>query len=280
MVLIVGPVVARSFLVVGRYQNLTIRPAPYCCNTMSRSTGILPEYFIKPDPALTRQETRHYIRSALRSFLTGPALLRDARAFASSSVAASVAVEDLKDGRCSPAARLVVLARLLETDDLADVGAVALAMCQSHLDVSEDIEQLGVRGADSSASDEAAGDVASDDDAAEEGDEGESDAEAVTETDSTDSLTRQADAEQINHVALGFILTDRLPNGKTIRPYWDHSPFTALRTAPPLGSRPSLEETLEEHIDSVTRFCRSGNGIAITAGIVAAVLGFLAVRSV
>ena len=242
--------------------------------------GISPEYFIKPDPALTRQETRHYIRSALRSFLTGPALLRDARAFASSSVAASVAVEDLKDGsssRCSPAARLVVLARLLETDDLADVAAVALAMCQSHLDVSEDVERLGWRGHDNEVTDEAAGDVASDD-GDEEGDE--SDAEAVTETDSTDSLTRQADAEQINHVALGFILTDRLPNGKTIRPYWDHSPFATLRDAPPLGNRPSLDDIMDEHMAAVSRFCKSGNGIAITAGIVAAVLGFLAVRSV
>lgn len=273
MVLIVGAGVAKSFLVVGRYQNLTIRPAPFRRNTM---IGISPEYFIKPDPALTRQETRHYIRSALRSFLTGPALLRDA--LASSSVAASVAVEDLKDGRCSPAARLVVLARLLETDDLADVAAVALAMCQSHLDVSEDVERLGVRGHDNEVTDEAAGDVASDEDD-EEGDE-ESDAEAVTETDSTDSLTRQADAEQINHVALGFILTDRLPNGKTIRPYWDHSPFAALRAAPPLGNRPSMDDIMDEHMAAVSRFCRSGNGIAITAGIVAAVLGFLAVRSV
>jgi hypothetical protein len=275
MVLIVGAGVAKSFLVVGRYQNLTICPALFCCNTMM---SISPEYFIKPDPALTRQETRHYIRSALRSFLTGPALLRDARAFALSPVAASVAVEDLKDGRCSPAARLVVLARLLETDDLADVAAVALAMCQSHLDVSEDVERLGVRGHDNEVTDEAAGDVASDEDDEEGDEEGES--EAVTETDSTDSLTRQADAEHINHVALGFILTDRLPNGKTIRPYWDHSPFATLREAPPLGNQPSMDDIMDEHMAAVSRFCRSGNGIAITAGIVAAVLGFLAVRSV
>lgn len=238
--------------------------------------SISPEYFIKPDPALTRQETRHYIRSALRSFLTGPALLRDARALAVAGTAASVTVEDLKDGRCSPATRLVVLARLLETDDLADVGAVALAMCQSHLDVSEDVERLGVRGPDNAASDEAAGTVTDDEDA----DASDVETDAVTETDSTDSPTRQNDAEQLNHVALGFILTDRLPNGKTIRPYWDHSPFTALRTAPPLESRPSLDEIMDEHMAAASRFCRSGNGIAITAGVVAAVLGFLAVRSV
>jgi hypothetical protein len=207
---------------------------------MKSVAGISPEYFIKPDPTLTRQETRHYIRAGLRSFLTGPALLRDAAAL----MDATLTTEDLKAGLW-PAARLVVLARLLETDDLSDVGAVALAICQSHLDVSEDLQRDHVS------------DVATDDasDTASEASEASGETEAseaspaVTETDSQEN----AESAEINHVALGFILTDLLPNGKTIRPYWDHSPFVALRTAPPLGSaggsgsfRSSMDDLLEE----------------------------------
>ena len=201
-------------------------------------SGISPEYFIKPDPTLTRQETRHYIRAGLRSFLTGPALLRDAAAL----MDATLATEDLKAGLW-PAARLVVLARLLETDDLADVGAVALAICQSHLDVSEDLQRDNVSDVATDAASEASEEAAS-----EAGSEA-SASPAVTETDSQEN----AESVEINHVALGFILTDLLPNGKTIRPYWDHSPFVALRSAPPLGStggsgsfRPSLDDLLEE----------------------------------
>lgn len=200
--------------------------------------GISPEYFIKPDPLLTRQETRHYIRASLRSFLTGPALLRDAQTLLDSDVV--VDTEDLKAGR-SPAGRLVALARLLETDDLADVGAVALAICQSHLDVSEDVEQVRDSTASIANADTVAEGGVVSDDAVSEG------SPAVTETDSQEN----AESAEINHVALGFILTDLLPNGKTIRPYWDHSPFVALRDAPMLGSgggsvRPSLDDLLEE----------------------------------
>lgn len=36
-------------------------------------------------------------------------------------------------------------------------------------------------------------------------------------------------------MVLGFILTDKLPSGHTIQSYWDHSPFEALRNAPPLS---------------------------------------------
>jgi len=208
---------------------------------MKSGAGISPEYFIKPDPLLTRQETRHYIRSSLRSFLTGPALLRDAQALLDSGVV--VDIEDLKTGLW-PAGRLVALARLLETDDLADVGAVALAICQSHLDVSEDLEQFHGRSRDTDAVTEGGSDRGSEDAASDDDDEEAS--PAVTETDSQE----HPESAEINHVAQGFILTDLLSNGKTIRPYWDHSPFAALRAAPPLGStggyRPSIDDLLEE----------------------------------
>ena len=242
--------------------------------------GIIPEYFIKPDPLLTRQETRHYIRASLRSFLTGPALLRDAAALlalVSSGAVVAPAAEDLKAGLW-PVGRLVALARLLETEDLADVGAVALAICQSHLDVSEDIDRI--RDSDQGTASDVVSDVASDvvsdvvSDAASD-----EESPAVTET---ESLSQEnAESAEINHVALGFILTDLLSNGKTIRPYWDHSPFRALRTAPPLGStaspffagsaRPSLDDLLEAFTE---RACNgfytvcTGVGLAIPAVLI------------
>jgi hypothetical protein len=240
---------------------------------ISGISGISPEYFIKPDPLLTRQETRHYIRAALRSFLTGPALLRDAATLLASG--AALTVEDLKTGR-SPAGRLVVLARLLETEDLGDVGAVALAICQSHLDVSEDLGRD--RGTDHDTPEEADGELVSDDgEEASEASEA-SGSPAVTETGSQEN----AESAEINHVALGFILTDLLPNGKTIRPYWDHSPFVALRSAPPLGSvRPSIDDLLEE---AHQRFWRgmytvcSGFGFIVPAVIPAVCIGYLAYK--
>ena len=238
--------------------------------TRSMKSGISPEYFIKPDPLLTRQETRHYIRASLRSFLTGPALLRDAATLLASGAALTTAltVEDLKDGR-SPAARLVVLARLLETEDLGDVGAVALAICQSHLDVSEELGRD--RGHEDDTPEEADGELASED--GDEGDDEGDDEVAVTETDSQEN----AESAEINHVALGFILTDLLPNGKTIRPYWDHSPFVALRAAPMLGSRPSLDDLLEE---AHQRFLRGVYSVCSGFGFLvpAVCIGYLAYK--
>jgi hypothetical protein len=240
-------------------------------STKSRNgiSGISPEYFIKPDPLLTRQETRHYIRSALSSFLTGAALLRDAQTLLDSDVAVDVEAEDLKKGLW-PAGRLVALARLLETDDLADVGAVALAICQSHLDVSEDVEQVRDSTASIANADTVAEGGVVSDDAVSEG------SPAVTETDSQEN----AESAEINHVALGFILTDLLPNGKTIRPYWDHSPFVALRAAPPLGSvRPSIDDLLEE---AHQRFWRGVYSVCSGFGVVipAACVGYLAYKMV
>ena len=233
--------------------------------------GILPEYFIKPDPLLTRQETRHYIRAGLSSFLTGAPFLRDARALlalVSSGATDAPDLEDLKAGLW-PVGRLVALARLLGTDDLADVGAVALAICQSHLDASEEMERIVDADADGH-SDQAAVSPAS---AAASEDE-EADADAVTETESQEP----SESAEINHVAQGFIMTDLLSNGKTIRPYWDHSPFNALRRAPPLESspflagsvRPSLDDLLEVWVD------RACNGIyTACAGAALAIPGVL-----
>ena len=209
--------------------------APVDLFSEHRYAGIIPAYFIKPDPIMTRQETRRYIRQELRDFLTGPVFLAHAQAVYDASPALST--EELRsyltDG-CWSAARLVVLARLLGSSDLADVGAVALAICQSHLDVSAELEAYqGVDNEDESAA------AASDEEA--EAEDSEETGETVLEGEEEDGQSQTT--EDINHVAMGFILTDRLPGMKTIRSFWDHSPFEALRRAPPLGS--SIEERVE-----------------------------------
>jgi hypothetical protein len=224
--------------------------APVDLFSEHRYAGIIPAYFIKPDPIMTRQETRRYIRQELRDFLTGPVFLAHAQAVYDAVPA--LTTEELRsylaDGSWS-AARLVVLARLLGSSDLADVGAVALAICQSHLDVSAELEAY--QGADNEEVEAAA---ASSEDEEEEEDSEETVLEGEQEEATEDGQSQTT--EDVNHVALGFILTDRLPGGKTIRAFWDHSPFEALRRAPPLGSSTSIEQriqyTIEEFLEPLT----------------------------
>lgn len=242
-----------------------------------RYAGIIPAYFIKPDPIMTRQETRRYIRQELRDFLTGPVFLAHAQAVYDAAPALST--EELRsyltDGSGSwSAARLVVLARLLGSSDLADVGAVALAICQSHLDVSAELEAY--QGADNEVEEVAEA-------AAEEEDSEETVLEGEEEEDSSTGGQSQT-TEDVNHVALGFILTDRLPGirGKTIRSFWDHSPFEALRRAPPLTSSTSIEERVEytimEFLEPLTTLQVPIIATALVA-MVAAFLGYAIGRS-
>jgi len=246
--------------------------APVDLFSEHRYAGIIPAYFIKPDPVMTRQETRRYIRQELRDFLTGPVFLAHAQAVYDAVPALST--EELRsyltDGSWS-AARLVVLARLLGSSDLADVGAVALAICQSHLDVSAELEAY--QGADNE--EEVAAAAASEDEEDEGEDEGEGE-EAAEDSEET-VLEEEEGGDDVNHVALGFILTDRLPCGKTIRAFWDHSPFEALRRAPPLGSSTSIEQriqyTIEEFLEPLTTLQVPIIATALVA-MVAAFLGY------
>jgi hypothetical protein len=247
--------------------------APVDLFSEHRYAGIIPAYFIKPDPIMTRQETRRYIRQELRDFLTGPVFLAHAQAVYDASPALST--EELRsylmDGSaregCWSAARLVVLARLLGSSDLADVGAVALAICQSHLDVSAELEVY--QGADEEEEEEAA---ATSEDEEEAEDSEETVLEGATEEEEDD-----ATEEDVNHVALGFILTDRLPGMKTIRSFWDHSPFEALRRAPPLTSSTSIEQRIEytitEFLEPLTTLQVPIGAMALVA-LVAAFLGY------
>ena len=242
--------------------------APVDLFSEHRYAGIIPAYFIKPDPIMTRQETRRYIRQELRDFLTGPVFLAHAQAVYDASPALST--EELRsyltDG-CWSAARLVVLARLLGSSDLADVGAVALAICQSHLDVSAELEVY--QGVDNEE-DEVVAAASEDEEEEEDSEETVLEGEQATEEDGQSQTT-----EDVNHVALGFILTDRLPGMKTIRSFWDHSPFEALRRAPPLGSsiEQRIEYTITEFLEPLTTLQVSIGATALVA-LVAAFLGY------
>lgn len=236
--------------------------APVDLFSEHRYAGIIPAYFIKPDPVMTRQETRRYIRQELRDFLTGPVFLAHAQAVYDASP--SLSTEELRSylttGQGSwAAARLVVLARLLDSSDLADVGALALAICQSHLDVSAELEVY--QGADNEEGGEEGEDS---EETVLEGEEG----EATEEEDGSDN------SDDINHVALGFILTDRLPGSgrKTIRSFWDHSPFEALRSAPPLGT--SIEERVEYTIGEFLEPLTTLQVPIIACAVVAMAAGF------
>jgi hypothetical protein len=232
-----------------------------------RYAGIIPAYFIKPDPIMTRQETRRYIRQELRDFLTGPVFLAHAQAVYDAAPALST--EELRtylpDG-CWSAARLVVLARLLGSSDLADVGAVALAICQSHLDVSAELEVY--QGEEDEVAEAAA---ASED---EEDSEETVLEDATEEEDGEDGEEVTGEEEDVNHVALGFILTDRLPGMKTIRSFWDHSPFEALRRAPPLTSSTSIEERVEYTIMEFLEPLTTLQVPIVATGLVAMAAGF------
>jgi hypothetical protein len=246
--------------------------APVDLFSEHRYAGIIPAYFIKPDPIMTRQETRRYIRQELRDFLTGPVFLAHAQAVYDAAPALSLSTEELRtylpDG-CWAAARLVVLARLLGSSDLADVGAVALAICQSHLDVSAELEVY------QGEEDEVAATASEDEGEEEEEDSEETVLEDATEEEAEAEAEAEVAEEDVNHVALGFILTDRLPGMKTIRSFWDHSPFEALRRAPPLTSSTSIEERVEYTIMEFLEPLTTLQVPIVATGLVAMAAAFL-----
>ena len=60
------------------------------------------------------------------------------------------------------------------------------------------------------------------------------------EVDTTDSTAM---------LVVGFVAADKLPCGSTIESFWNHSPFEALRNAPPLTDEEDEEE--EEEVEEV-----------------------------
>jgi len=154
-----------------------------------RGLGILPGDFIKPDPVMTRVETRRYLLDEFERYMTGPIQSR-ARACFGAHLTMEEIAEDV-DGGLWPAGRLYRLRQALE-----EAGKLPDEPVELQFDhVARWIVGV-VRG--------------------------------YVEADVP--LTESLEIE-----AMGFLTVDLLPGRKTIDSFWDHSPFEALRSAPPLS---------------------------------------------
>ena len=159
-----------------------------------RGLGILPGDFIKPDPVLTRVETRRYLLDEFERYMTGPIQSRARACFGAHLTMEEIAEE--VDGGLWPAGRLYRLRQALE-----EAGKLPDEPVELQFDhVARWIVGV-VRG--------------------------------YVEADVP--LTESLEIE-----AMGFLTVDLLPadskgKRKTIDSFWDHSPFEALRSAPPLS---------------------------------------------
>lgn len=90
------------------------RPAPVTVPTLDhRGRGILPGDFIKPDPVMTRQETRRYVVTEMRRWLTETAIASHAREIAAVTAEPAEVAPLVAAGRW-PAARLYLVLAGLE----------------------------------------------------------------------------------------------------------------------------------------------------------------------
>lgn len=169
------------------------RPAPVVVPTLDdhKGRGILAGDFIKPDPVMTRQETRRYVVAELRRFLTESAIASHAREIAGTVVEPAEVAPLVAAGRW-PAARLYLVLAGLEA---MPHGLVALPR-----DYEERFHAAARWAAD------------------------------VCE----DYLHGYEAVIPAARMAVGFVTDDLLPGGQTIASFWNHSPFEALRNAPPL----------------------------------------------
>lgn len=93
----------------------TPRPEPVVVPTLDdhRGRGILPGDFIKPDPAMTRLETRRYLVAEMRRWLTESPIVYHAREIAGTVVEPAEVAPLVAAGRW-PAARLYLVLASLE----------------------------------------------------------------------------------------------------------------------------------------------------------------------
>ena len=169
--------------------------------------GILAGDFIKPDPVLTRQETRRYVVAELERWLTGRICVH-AKDVAIVGDGDPAAVATLVAAGRWPAARLWLVLKALEgvanevglpadyEERFHWVGSKAAAICVHHL--------RGIKAVSPAA-----------------------------------------------QMAVGFVTTDLLPGGRTIDSFWNHSPFEALRAAPPLPDRDPAD-AVDDTVDDVS----------------------------
>lgn len=173
--------------------------------------GILPGDFLKPDPAMTRRETRIYILEETRRWLTGRICDHADEIHEAYTEGVHIDLVSYLSGDW-PAGRLYVLFRLLSRQpDLHPkirtpeaffyVGQWAATVCEKYLQGTLSV---------------------------------------------SDPATR---------LATGFVTTDVLQCGRTIESFWDHSPFEALRNAPPLTEDEMVTPMgIDERLDDVGMF--------------------------
>jgi hypothetical protein len=182
-----------------------------------RGRGILAGDYIKPDPVLTRQETRHYVVAELERWLTGRICVH-AKEVAVVFDEDPAAVALLVAAGQWPAARLWLVLKGLE-GVAEQVGLPA--------DYEERFHWVGAWSARACA-DHLSG---------------------YSLDGSPADWRRQQPYEAVApaaQMAVGFVTTDLLPGGRTIDSFWSHSPFEALRAAPPLPDSDTEEDAEAE----------------------------------
>lgn len=136
--------------------------------------------FLKPDPAMTRWETRTYILKELKQCLTSVFHQKEeSTSFTTQQVDTFLRTHSWPQGRMNHVCRL-----LEDTNTTKSVIDVAYEILEANL--CEEYKELPY-------------------------------------------------SSQLVRAVMGFVTVDTLPCGKTIASFWNHSPFQALRNAPPLS---------------------------------------------
>jgi hypothetical protein len=161
-----------------------------------RGKGILAGDFIKPDPALTQQETRTYLVDELKRWLTGRICLH-AKEVAAAFPDPMDLIQDLADGTW-PAARLYMVVHMLRIEQgpttYEDAAEWAVRVCTEYLEGGTPQSPTAIMAAE-------------------------------------------------------FVRNDKLPCGRSIQSFWDHTPFDPLRSAAPLSEEAEVEIVEEEEAE-------------------------------
>jgi hypothetical protein len=113
--------------------------------------GIDPIDFIKPDPSLTKRETRAYILKELRNWLSGLRMTHAVDQLIKEDVSIDSLREDVEAGNC-PAGRMYMLLKRLDPTlagiwGTKDIGYLCYSICAAYLVdkrifMAEDIQEL------------------------------------------------------------------------------------------------------------------------------------------
>lgn len=117
----------------------------------SEINGIDPVDFIKPDPSLTKRETRAYILNELRNWLSGLRMMHAVDQLIKEDVSIDSLKEDVEAGNC-PAGRMYMLLKRLDPTlagvwGTKDIGYLSYSICAAYLVdkrifMAEDIQEL------------------------------------------------------------------------------------------------------------------------------------------